>query len=119
MDNYKEFADEKVRGVVLNLYSRELVIRRGFFSPNNCSSSEDINSTLELIKILIESKEARHYSRYINQLADVIIGNLHIIVSSTTVVVNNYRSTGYMIASCLDKTRTLFDNFLNDFNNEK
>lgn len=118
MDNYKEFADEKGRGVVLNFSSRELVIRRGFFSPNNCSS-EDINSTLELIKILIESKEARHYSRYINQLADVIVGNLHIIVSSTTVVVNNYRSTGYMIASYLDKTRTLFDNFLNDFNNEK
>ena len=118
MDNYKEFADEKGRGVVLNFSSRELVIRRGFFSPNNCSS-EDINSTLELIKILIESKEARHYSMYIDQIAEVIVGNLHIVLSSTTIVVTNFRTTGYKIASYLDRTGAMFDKFLQDFNYEK
>lgn len=118
MDNYKEFADEKGRGVVLNISSKELVLRRIYRPLDNCSS-EDLNSTLELIEILIESKEARHYSMYIDQIAEVIVGNLHIVLSSTTIVVTNFRTTGYKIASYLDKTRAMFDKFLQDFNYEK
>lgn len=118
MDNYKEFADEKGRGVVLNFSSRELVIRRSYRPLDNCSS-KNIYSTLELLKILIESKEARHYTTYLDQIAEVIVGNLHIVLSSTTIVVNNFRTTGYLVASYLDRTRAMFDNFLQDFNYEK
>lgn len=118
MSSYKKFTDEKGRGVVLDSSTRELVLKTFYLLDKNCSS-DVFDYTLELMKILIESKGARHYSRDQYQIVDIFVGNLHVIISSSTIVVNNFMHKGYVVPSTLDKTRTLFDNFLNDFNNEK
>jgi hypothetical protein len=114
MGNYKKFTDEKCRGVVLDSSTRELVLKTLYLMDKNCSS-DVFDSTLELIKILIESKRARHYSRYMDQISDVLVGNLHIIISSSTVVINNYIHKVYFIPSSLEKTRSMFNNFLHEF----
>ena len=114
MDNYKKFTDENGRGVVLDSSTRELVLKTLYLLDKNCSS-EVFDSTLELIKILIESKRARHYSRYLYQISDVLVGNLHIIISSSTVIINNYMHKVYFIPSSLEKTRAMFNNFLHEF----
>ena len=80
----------------------------------NCSS-DAFDSTLELIKTLIESGRARHYSRDQYQIVDIFVGNLHVIISSSTIVVNNFMHKGYVIPSTLEKTRAKFDNFLHEF----
>ena len=108
MGNYKKFTDDNV---VLDSSTRELVLKISYLSEENCSY-EDLDSALGLIKILIESKGARHYSRYLDQISDVLVGNLHIIISSSTVVINN---KVYFIPSSLEKTRSMFNNFLHEF----
>ena len=50
-----------------------------------------------------------------DQISDVLVGNLHIIISSSTIVVNNFMHKGYLIPSSLEKTRAKFDNFLHEF----
>lgn len=114
MGNYKKFTEDKGRGVVLDSSTRELVLKISYISEENCSS-KDFDSALRLIKILIESKRSRHYSRYMDQISDVLVGNLHIIISSSTIVVNNFMHKGYLIPSSLEKTRSKFDNFLHEF----
>lgn len=114
MGNYKKFTDERGRSVVLDPSTRELVLKISYLSDENCSY-EDLDSALGLIKILIESKGARHYSRYLDQISDVLVGNLHIIISSSTIVVNNYMHKVYFIPSSLEKTRSMFNNFLHEF----
>lgn len=114
MDNYKKFTDERGRSVVLDPSTRELVLKISYLSDENCSC-EDLDSALGLIKILIESKGARHYSRYLDQISDVLVGNLHIIISSSTVIINNYMHKVYFIPSSLEKTRAMFNNFLHEF----
>ena len=110
MGNYKKFTDDNV---VLDLSTRELVLKISYLSEENCYN--DFDSALRLIKILIESKRARHYSRYMDQISDVLVGNLHIIISSSTVVINNYIHKVYFIPSSLEKTRSMFNNFLHEF----
>lgn len=114
MGNYKKFTDEKGRGVVLDSSTRELVLKTLYLMDKNCSS-DVFDSTLELIKILIESKIARHYSRDQYQIVDIFVGILHVIISSSTIVVNNFMHKGYLIPSSLEKTRAKFDNFLHEF----
>lgn len=114
MGNYKKFTDDKGRGVVLDSSTRELVLKISYLSEENCSS-KDFDSTLELIKILIESKRERHYSIDQYQIVDIFVGNLHVIISSSTIVVNNFMHKGYVVPSTLEKTRTKFDNFLHEF----
>ena len=113
-DNYKKFTDEKGRGVVLDSSTRELVLKTFYLLDKNCSS-DVFDSTLELIKILIESKRARHYSKDQYQIVDVFVGILHVIISSSTIVVNNFMHKGYVVPSTLGKTRAKFDNFLHEF----
>ena len=114
MGNYKKFTDDKGRGVVLDSSTRELVLKISYLSEENCSS-KDFDSALGLIKILIESKRARHYSRDQYQIVVIFVGILHVIISSSTIVVNNFMHKGYLIPSSLEKTRAKFDNFLHEF----
>ena len=114
MCNYKKFTDEKGRGVVIDSSTKELVLKTFYLLDKNCSS-DFFDSTLELIKILIESKRARHYSRDQYQIVDIFVGILHVIISSSTIVVNNFMHKGYLIPSSLEKTRAKFDNFLHEF----
>lgn len=114
MGNYKKFTDEKCRGVVLDSSTRELVLKTLYLMDKNCSS-DVFDSTIELIKILIESKRARHYSRDQYQIVDIFVGILHVIISSSTIVVNNFMHKDNLISSSLEKTRDKFDNFLHEF----
>lgn len=114
MGNYKKFTDEKGRGVVLDSSTRELVLKTLYLMDKNCSY-DVFDSTLELIKTLIESERAKHYSRYQDQIVDIFVGNLHVIISSFTIVVNNFIHKGYFIPSSLENTRAKFDNFLHEF----
>ena len=114
MNNYKKFTDERGRSVVLDPSTRELVLKISYRSDKNWSY-EYLDSAWGLIKILIESKGARHYSRYLDQISDVLVGNLHIIISSSTVIINNYMHKVYFIPSSLEKTRSMFNNFLHEF----
>lgn len=119
MVDYKEFTDENGRCVLLYSSTKELIIQKSYLSEKNCSSNVS-NSTLELIKILIESKEAKHYSRHIDLIADIFVRNLHIgIYSSSIVISNKFESKGNLIPSSLCRTKAIFDNFLHDLNNEK
>ena len=50
-----------------------------------------------------------------DKISDVLLVNMHFIISSSTVVINYYIYNVYFIPSSLDKTRSMFNNFLHEF----
>lgn len=117
MDNTYCFTDDKGRSLIIYSSIKEILLKKTSETNTNFSS-EELNSIVESIKPLIESKEAIHfyYSDNYNEESHIILGNLQICIDNYTLSFSNLLYTKHLVPSSLERTKNMFDNFLEYYN---
>ena len=110
------YTDKIKRSIIIYPSLHEIILKNT--SEKGSLFSEDLDSILELINPLIESKEAKHYYYEGNKNeVHVILGNLSICIDYYSLNISNKTYTKYLVHSSFEKTRTIFDKFLDYYNN--
>lgn len=111
--------DDKSRCLRLCTHSKEIILQKLSYKVYATTSSEDLDIVVDLAKNIIESNSAKHYSLQ-NDLesAYIILGNVRIFVSPWTLSIDSEVHTKNLKPSSLGITISIFDKFLNNFNDD-
>ena len=109
--------DDRSRCLMLYPHSKEIFIQKLSYKVYANTSSEEIDIIVKLVKNIIESNSAKHYLPQ-NELdsAYIILGNVRIFVSYWSLTIDNEGYTKNFKPSSLGITKSIFDKFLNNFN---
>lgn len=109
---------ENRRCIIIYPSIEEIILRNTTKTYSDNLPSEELDSILELIHILLYSKEANHYFyEDDDKEVHVILGNLQICIDPYTINISNKTSTRYLVRSSLEKTINIFETFLKEYNN--
>ena len=109
--------DDRSRCLMLCPHSKEIIIQKLSYKVYANTSSEEIDIIVDLVKNIIESNSAKHYSpKNDSESAFVILGNLRVYVNTWSLSIDNERYTKNLKLSSLGITNIIFDKFLNNFN---
>lgn len=110
--------DEKSRCLMRCPYTKEIILQKLTYKVYATTSSEDLDIVVDLAKNIIESNSAKHYlPQNESESAFIILGNLRIYVSTFALHIDNETSyTKNLKPSSLGITKSIFDIFLNNFN---
>ena len=110
----KYYGDGKGRYLSIDDFFKDVYIGR--LDSNSYGDSVNLDFIPDLIKSIITSKEAEHYCDSEVECSEVILGSLHLSISTKEIIIYGDVDTSTFSPSDISLTMYYFDKFLDYFN---